>query len=153
MEIREAHPDDLAQVAGVCDASGRTRWTAEMLTPQDDRIVVVAVVDGEIVGVAKTHFHSEPDGAAPAGYYLGGIVVAPDFRRRGVGSDLTRSRLEWIWSRSTRAYFFTDADNTASIGMHEALGFRFVDRFAAIRGVTPDDPASALVLFDCVRPG
>src|SRR5687768_15929086 len=89
MEIREANVDDLAQVAGVCDASDRARWTSEMLAPQEDRVALVAVAEGEIVGAAKTHFPTEPDGDAPAGYYLGGIVVAPGFRRQGVGGSLT----------------------------------------------------------------
>ena len=148
MEIREASPDDLPHVARVCDASGRARWTAEMLTPEEVRVVLVALSEGEIVGVAKTHFHGEPDGDAPAGHYLGGIVVAPDSRRRGVGGSLTRSRLEWIRARSPRAYYFTDEENEASIRMHEVLGFRLVGRFSEIRGSRPNVPGSALLLFD-----
>jgi aminoglycoside 6'-N-acetyltransferase I len=148
MEFREANTDDLAQVGTVCDASGRARWTNEMLVRREDRIALVAVLDGEVVGAAKTHFHGEADGEAPAGHYLGGVVVAPGCRRRGVGSTLTRLRLDWISARASRVYYFTDEENVPSITMHEALGFQLVGPFAAIRGVTADVPGSSLLLFE-----
>lgn len=153
MQIRESTLDDLAQVHAVCDASARARWTSEMIAPRSDRVVLVAVTQGEVVGVAKTHLHPHPDGGAPAGHYLGGVVVAPGFRRRGVGSALTRTRLEWIWSRASTAYYFTNEHNTASIRMHETLGFGFrpVVRSSMIRGVTADDGRSELILFEASR--
>lgn len=151
MQIREATLDDLRQVDAICDASDRARWTAEMIAPINDRVVLVAAIQGQIVGVAKTHFHGEPDGEAPAGHYLGGVVVTPDSRRRGIGSALTRARVEWIWSQSSSVYYFANEHNTASIRMHETLGFRAVGRFAEIRGVTADDGRSELVLFAASR--
>lgn len=151
MQIRESTLDDLGHVNAVCDASARTRWTSEMVAPRGDRVVLVAVTQGEVVGVAKTHLHPDPEGSAPAGHYLGGVVVAPGFRRRGVGSALTRARLKWIWSRAPIAYYFTNEHNTASIRMHESLGFRLVARFSEIRGVTADDARSELILFEASR--
>jgi aminoglycoside 6'-N-acetyltransferase I len=151
MQIREATLDDLGHVTAVCDASGRTRWTSEMIAPRNDRVVLVAVTQGEVVGVAKTHFHADSDGSSPAGHYLGGVVVAPGFRRRGVGLALTRARLEWTWSRASIAYYFTNEHNTASIRMHETLNFRPLARFSEIRGVTADDGRSELFLFEASR--
>jgi aminoglycoside 6'-N-acetyltransferase I len=151
MQTREATLDDLVHVHVVCDASDRTRWTSEMIAPRSDRVVLVAVMQGEVVGVAKTHLHPDPDGGAPAGHYLGGVVVAPGFRRRGVGSALTRARLEWIWSRASVAYYFTNELNAASIRMHETLGFRPVARFSEVRGVTADDGRSELILFEAFQ--
>ncbi|WP_091707479.1 GNAT family N-acetyltransferase [Microbacterium sp. cf046] len=151
MEIRQARVDDLADVAVVCDASARARWTERMLSPNEDRVALVAVTGGVVVGAAKTHFHGEPDGEAPAGHYLGGLVVAPGFRRRGVGSSLTIARLDWIWARAGRVCYFTDETNVASIRMHEALGFRLLGRFPQIRGVTADEPDAAMLLFEAVR--
>ena len=124
MQIRESTLDDLGDVDAICDASARTRWTIEMIAPRSDGVVLVAVPQGEVVGVAKTHLHPNLDGGAPTGHYLGGVVVAPGLRRRGVGSALTRARLEWIWSRASIAYYFTNERNTASIRIHETLGFR-----------------------------
>jgi len=143
--------DDLGHVNVVCDASDRARWTKEMIAPRNDRVVFVAVTVGEVVGAAKTDFHPDPNGSAPAGHYLGGVVVAPEFRRRGVGSALTRARVEWIWSRASSAYYFANEYNTASIRMHETLGFLPRARFAEIHGVTADDGRSELVLFEASR--
>lgn len=151
MQIRESTLDDLGHVNVVCDASDRARWTGEMIAPGSDRVVLVAVTQGEIVGVAKTRLHQDPEGSAPAGHYLGGVVVAPGFRRRGVGSALTRARLEWIWSRASIAYYFTNEHNTASIRMHETLGFGPVARSSEVRGVTADDGRSELILFEASR--
>ncbi|WP_461165006.1 GNAT family N-acetyltransferase [Arthrobacter sp. R4-81] len=151
MQICEATLDDLEHVVAICDASDRARWTPEMVAPVSERIVLVASIQEEIVGVAKTHFHGEPDGKAPAGHYLGGVVVSPNSRRRGIGSALTSARVEWIWSQSSTAYYFANEHNTASIRMHEALGFQSVGRFAKIRGVTADGGRSELVLFQACR--
>lgn len=151
MQIREATPDDLGQVLALCDASGRTHWTSEMIAPRNDRVVLVAFIQGEVAGVAKTHFHAGSDGNSPAGYYLGGVVVAPAFRRRGAGSSLTRARLDWIWLRASTAYYFTNEHNTASIRMHETLNFRPLARYTKIRGVTADDGRSELILFEASR--
>lgn len=78
-------------------------------------------------------------------------MVAPGFRRRGVGSALTRARLEWIWSGASIAYYFTNEHNTASIRMHETFNFRPVARFPEIRGVTADDGRSELIFFEASR--
>ncbi|MGT2464174.1 N-acetyltransferase family protein [Sinomonas atrocyanea] len=151
MLIREATSDDLAAVEDLCDASDRPRWTAAMIAQSEHRVVFAAVSDDQVVGVAKTHFHPEPDGAAPAGHYLGGVVVTPNSRRLGIGSALTAARLEWIWAQSPSAYYFANEHNTASIQMHEALGFRPRGRFKEIRGVTADDGQAELILFEVSR--
>lgn len=153
MQIRECTLDDLAQVNSLCDASERKRWTSDMIAPRRDRVVLVAVADGEVIGVAKTHFHSDPEGRSPAGHYLAGVVVASGFRRRRVGSALALARLEWIWSRASIAHYFANEHNTASIRMHDALGFHPVARFSEIRGVTADDGRSELILFAASRAG
>jgi aminoglycoside 6'-N-acetyltransferase I len=143
--------DDINGVIDVCNASDRSRWAANLLEVQQDRLVVVAEAEGKVVGVAKTHFHEEPEGDAPAGHYLGGIVVTPGYRRQGVASALTRRRLEWIWTDSRSAYYFSNEHNTASIRMHERFGFRRLGRFSSIRGVVADDGDSDLILFEASR--
>jgi len=151
VEVRQATVDDLAGVAAVFIASDRAPWTESALAPRDDRIAYVALVDGRIIGAAKTHLHPEPDGDAPAGHYLGGLAVAPECRRQGVGSRLTRARLDWIWARAATTYYFTDERNTASIRLHEVLGFQPVARFEMIRGVTADHDGERLILFEASR--
>jgi aminoglycoside 6'-N-acetyltransferase I len=101
-----------------------------------DRLVMVAEAGGVIVGWGKTHRYSAASGSAPAGHYLGGVNVLPEFRRRGIGSALTRARLSWIWDRARDAWFVTNARNTASIELHSRLGFSEVARAGEFHGTT-----------------
>ncbi|MFI2754946.1 GNAT family N-acetyltransferase [Cellulomonas sp. P22] len=150
--LREAAAEDHSAVAEICRANRRAVWGPQALVSKVDRLAVVATVDGEVVGVAKTHLFEEPDGDAPAGHYLCGIEVAPQWRRHGLGSRLTRSRLEWIWERSDRAFFFTNEHNSASIGLHRGFGFTPISIGPTVRGVSADDGLADLILYEAVRP-
>jgi len=147
--IRQAVPDELAAINAVHEACGRRAWDASIMQAREDRLVAVAVVDDLIVAAGKTHFQAEPDGGAPAGYYLGGVSVHPGYRRRGLGHALTRARIDWIWARADTVYYFTDDDNTASIRMHSAFGFEEIARLPAILGAQAN--RESLVLFRSVR--
>lgn len=100
-----------------------------------DKHPVVAVLDGEVVGYARTlpfqPNDDSPANAAPRGYYLLGLVVAEAHRRRGVGRLLTQERLRWLARRgSGTAFYYTHRHNTASQRLHEQLGFhRLTDDF------------------------
>ncbi|MEO7586595.1 MAG: GNAT family N-acetyltransferase [Arachnia sp.] len=148
--LREATVKDHADVAKICRASGRTPWSLEALAPIPGRVAIVATVSGEVVGVAKTHLQEEAEGDAPAGHYLGGLVVDPRRRRKGLGSVLTNARLEWIWERSHCAFYFTDAVNTASIELHRHFGFVPIATAPTIRGVSADDEGGNVVLHEAV---
>lgn len=149
--IREATVADVEQVGDISTASGRDSWSPRVFVATPGRLVVIAEVNGELVGAAKTHFHKQGDGDVPAGHYLGGVLVAPAHRRRGIGSALTRARLEWIWSHTDRAYYFANEHNTASIQLHEAFGFHPLGAFPEIHGVAADDGQSNLILFAATR--
>ncbi|MGT2462233.1 GNAT family N-acetyltransferase [Sinomonas atrocyanea] len=149
--VRPAVPGDLAAVNAVVRAAGRPDWAAAALAPRPDRIAVVALAHGapavvagpaqaeaRLLGCAKTHVYPAPDRGAPAGHYLGGIVVHPAARRRGAGRALTEARLAWIWERADAAYCITNARNAASIALHVGLGFRQVASGASFQGVTFD---------------
>lgn len=148
MLIREASLADINGVDEICDASGRSRWSPNLLEVKQDRQVLIAEVEGKVIGVAKTHFHEDSGGDVPGGHFLGGIVVAPAHRRQGVATALTKKRLDWIWSVAETAYYFANEHNIASIRMHEGFGFRELGRFANIHGVTADDGQSHLILFE-----
>ena len=93
-----------------------------------DDVQLIAELSGQIAGVGRaTYFEpaeDAPENAAPSGFYLLGVNVDPEQRRRGIGRALTQARLTWIARRAPVAWFFTDADNEASIRLHEAFGFR-----------------------------
>lgn len=93
-------------------------------------IVLVAVERDRIVATGRVaYFEAPPDApanAAPNGWYLMGVNVHPEQRRKGVGSEITRARLEWIFERASRAWFFTGKTNGASIALHRLFHFELV---------------------------
>ena len=135
--IRVAEPSDIEQIIavslGVRGVPGGDAYGA--ITDEERLFVVAETVDGTIVGWAKTHYFDSPAESAPAGHYLGGVNVLPEYRRRGIGSALTRPRLEWIFDRAPEAWFFTNARNLASIELHSRLGFREIARASELHGV------------------
>ncbi len=93
-------------------------------------IHLVAIVRGQLIGWSRASLFEAPSDApsnvAPNGWYLLGLAVHPEFRRRGVGAALTDARLGWISERSAMAWYFTDETNEASIRLHRSRGFRYV---------------------------
>lgn len=133
--VRRATKLDIPGILDVNNQAGRPANTAESLgltITDPDRLVVVATIrDGHAAGLAgwaKTHYWDHPDGAAPAGHYLGGVTVLPEDRRRGVATALTDARLDWIWKRSATAWYVVNADNLSSIALHRRWGFSEVAR-------------------------
>ncbi|PFG42236.1 acetyltransferase (GNAT) family protein [Isoptericola jiangsuensis] len=116
----------------------------------DDRLVVVAAVDGEVVGWAKTHRYRVADGAARAGHYLGGVTVHPRWRRHGIGTLLTTARMEWLAVRTDRVHYLVNARNGESIALHRRWGFVEVARARSFHGVTFAGGSGVLL---SVRPG
>ncbi|GGV42751.1 GNAT family N-acetyltransferase [Paenarthrobacter nicotinovorans] len=103
-----------------------------------------------VVGWAKTHQWDFPDGSAPAGHYLAGITVLPDFRRRGLAQELTEARLQWIWQQAGDAWYVVNARNQASLALHRKWGFREVARGPGFHTVTFDGGEG--VLLSAARP-
>ena len=140
-EIRPAVPADIDGIIAVQDAAGRPRQdpaTFVIAINDPDRLVVVALVDGQISGWGKTHFFAESDGIAPAGHYLGGLTVAPEHRRLGLGALLTDARMKWIWQHGHDAWYYTNEQNTASRALHERWGFEEVARAEELHGTSFD---------------
>ncbi len=143
--IREATALDLEACVALARLADPGRTAAEWRRAlRDDveyaeRLLLVADEDGELVGYGRARLlepgTDAPADAAPAGYYLSGVVVAPGRRRGGIGSALTRARLDWIGGRADDAWFFTNARNTASIGLHRRFGFEEVGRDFSVAGV------------------
>jgi len=99
-----------------------TSWNA---TAQG--LILVAEHEGRLVGLAKVKHFTPPDDAplnvAPSGWYLAGVIVVPEHRRRSVGRILTQARLNWIAQRDRWAYYFANAQNRVSIELHQQFGF------------------------------
>lgn len=118
---------------------------------RDEYCLVVAYHEEAAVGYGKADVRNPVDDQdpAPAGHYLSGLVVLPPWRRCGIGEELTRRRLRWIWSRQQSAYFFTNARNEASLALHEHLGFQEIGRAASYLGVSFDGGVGVLMRADC----
>lgn len=104
------------------------------------RLLLIAQVGDTLIGFGRIkHFQPPPDApanVAPAGWYLAGLIVAPAFRRRGVGALLTRRRLEWIAERADEAFYFVNAQNRVSIALHTDFHFEEITRDFTMPGVT-----------------
>ena len=136
LRVRLAEPRDAtalgrisAERAGGVPAEYAARFERWIRGGADSEIALVlaAEVAEGLVGFGNVqHFVPPPDApahAAPAGWYLAGLVVDPAHRRRGIGKRLTEERLDWIARRARRAYYFSNARNLVSIELHRRLGF------------------------------
>lgn len=101
-----------------------------------------------VVGWAKTHHHVEQVDPAPPGHYLGGITVAPAWRRRGIGATLTDARLQWIAARVGEAFYVVNLQNGASIDLHRRWGFTEVLRAPRLMGVAFEGGVGLLMHAD-----
>ena len=87
-----------------------------------DREAIVALVGGEIVGVARYHRRPATDSADMA------VVVADEYQHRGLGTRLLAALREAALRNGVREFAVTlQADNRASIGLvrHFDPGIRF----------------------------
>lgn len=144
IQVRKASAHDLDGVLDVqCRAPGRSaterfrEQAADAITDQS-LLFLVACVGENVIGWAMTTHFAEPDGPAPAGHYLMGVTVDPEWRRKGAGTLLVEARLDWIRERDKVAYFFANARNPGSIALHERWGFREIARGVEFRGVPFD---------------
>lgn len=142
--IRHATSADLPQAAdlAVLHSGGeRPHWQArfaeELVRPGS--CLLIADSRGRVAGYGRVRrFDPSPHGPAnlaPAGYYLGGIVVDPAHRRQGIGDQLTRARMAWTAPLASEIWYFTNAGNQASLRLHRRLGFREVTRDFTYPGV------------------
>ncbi|MGH9844945.1 MAG: GNAT family N-acetyltransferase [Blastocatellia bacterium] len=118
------------------------RYRSELSEDPDwqRRLLLVAEDGDALAGFGRVVYFQppldSPTNIAPAGWYLMGLVVTPAFRRRGIGVELTRRRLDWIAERAGEAFYFVNAQNRASIALHEAFQFEEVARDFTYPGVT-----------------
>lgn len=136
VRVREATDADL-DACGALQARREgglvTQWAERLRRSRLDegRQVFVAAQGERVVGYAMVGW-LEPIAQggrnAPDGWYLSGIAVAPEFRRRGLGRVLTQARCDWVWARADEVFCVASRANRASVAMHEGLGFFEVTR-------------------------
>ncbi|MBA2707506.1 MAG: GNAT family N-acetyltransferase [Gemmatimonadaceae bacterium] len=99
-------------------------------------LTLIAEMDCGLLGFGRARHVGTPIDAdsVPTGWYLLGVIVAPALRRRGIASELTRLRVEWIGRRADEAFYFANSLNLPSIDLHQKLGFVEVQRPFAFPG-------------------
>ncbi|MFE4974368.1 GNAT family N-acetyltransferase [Kitasatospora sp. NPDC056651] len=139
--VAEAAEDDVPALAALqarARGGSADEWAGRIhraLRAERD-LVITAKVHGTAVGYANATYLPEHAGdGAPAGYYLTGVTVDPDWRRHGIATLLTRWRMAWAWERGSALWCFVSAANRASLDLHRDLGFGEVASGASFQGV------------------
>ncbi|MCA9752758.1 MAG: GNAT family N-acetyltransferase [Gemmatimonadetes bacterium] len=118
-------------------------------------LILVAEHERHLLALAKArHFlppAASPPSVAPPGWYLSGVIVSPEWRRRGIGRALTRARLDRIAEHASVVYYFANARNRVSIELHRPFGFKEVTRDFTFPGVTFEGGVGMLFRADQCR--
>jgi GNAT superfamily N-acetyltransferase len=131
--IRDARAADAAAIAELLGELGYPATEAavtsrlERLVIVGDR-VVVADVDGEVVGLAHLHVSPTIEHERPAGK-LGALVVAESHRGRGIGRLLVEAVEEEATARGCGIFFVTTAERRDDAhAFYESLGLERTGR-------------------------
>ncbi len=134
-------------------ASGLAPLAAREDTLYSYRHALVAVVNDDIVGALISypgeyyhqmrnttfrelpHFReldldAMPDEAGAGEYYIDTLAVLPQYRRRGIGRELMRTRIAWAEQNhpDLRISLLVDPENIKGQRLYESLGFVVTDR-------------------------
>jgi ribosomal protein S18 acetylase RimI-like enzyme len=133
--------------AGGSAAARRERLLADLENP--DRYIAVACAGEEVIGYGGVNLHQlspeMPADTAPSGYYLIGLIVAPDWRRHGIGELLTIDRMRWAAERADEIYCFANLGNGPTLDLHERLRFEEITRDFTFPGA-PLEPGTCVLL-------
>jgi L-amino acid N-acyltransferase YncA len=146
MPIRSAEPRDIAAITRIYAHAVRAGTASFELEPPDEREMmrrydelrdgafpfIVADVNGAIAGYA----YAGPYRTRPAYRFTveDSVYIDPTMQRRGIGRALLTRLLAEAEAAGFRQMIAVigDSDQTPSIALHEALGFRMVGTFDAV---------------------
>ncbi|HUF01898.1 MAG TPA: GNAT family N-acetyltransferase [Gaiellaceae bacterium] len=139
--IRDARADDAHAVTGLIGELGYPTMPdavlrrLERLTSSEADRVLVAEVDGEVVGLASVHISHSVEYDEPAAK-LSAIVVGGNYRGRGIGAALVAAIETEARSRGCSLLSLTTAEHrTGAHSFYREVGFeetgrRFAKRLA-----------------------
>jgi GNAT superfamily N-acetyltransferase len=125
VEVREARPDDYEAIAGFTQNTWPDREGGDYIPDiyhdwieGESKRTAVAVVDGEVAGLAQTLLLSEWEA------WNQGLRVNPEFRGRGVSVAITEDLFEWARERgATVARNMVFSWNVAGLGQSRSTGY------------------------------
>jgi len=134
VRIRDARAEDAGAIARLLDQLGypssteaAARRVRELTSSEADRLLV-AEVDGEVVGFAGVHVSLAVEYDQPAAK-LSAIAVDEAHRRRGVGEALVKAAVQEARARGCGLIFLTTAERRADAhAFYAALGFELTGR-------------------------
>ncbi|PFG18861.1 GNAT family N-acetyltransferase [Serinibacter salmoneus] len=144
VDVRAADVDDVTAIVEV-ERAARGMAPAGFLEAlralmgRHGTILLVAVLTdlgaaGEgVIGWASARFREPED--APNGWYVGGLAVLPDVRRRGVARLLLATLDEHRPGNAGLLRSIVNARNLASLALHRSCGFREIERGPVFLGV------------------
>jgi len=104
------------------DAAGSRASLARALR---DQVVVFGRLDGSAVAKAATNAR------AFSLDQMGGVFVAPPYRRRGIGSAVVSALISILESEGRGTVLFVKKGNEAAKGLYDELGFETLDDYRA----------------------
>jgi ribosomal protein S18 acetylase RimI-like enzyme len=122
VEIRYVGPGDEALFERVAPdvfdhPIERRQLTHYLATPGHH--LMVAIVDGEVVGQVAAVVHQHPDGR-PTELYIDEVAVAPALQRQGIARSLLDAMLAFGKELGCQeAWVGTEPDNRAAISLYE----------------------------------
>ena len=104
----------------VFDHDVQPDWCEDFLSDPRHHLVV-ARVDGVVVGMASAVDYIHPDKAPQL--FINEVGVSPEFRQQGIGRRLMERLVELATELGcTEAWVLTDSDNTAANRLYAAAG-------------------------------
>ncbi len=143
IEVRLAQENDLERIAKITqDFEPQTleRYKESFKSqieqnsnPESSIFIFVAIIDNIVVGHGKLFYYSKEkhdvEFKSPEGWYLNGVIVAPEFRRKGVAKALLSFRESFILEKKGNEVFsIVSVENIPSISYHTSLGFKEQER-------------------------
>lgn len=124
VEIRLVGPDDAALFERVAEEVFDALISPKRLRAylsRSENLMLLAVVDGEVVGQCAAVIHLHPD--KPSELYVDEVGVAPSWRCKGVAKRLMQAMSRLGCERGCEeAWVGTEPDNSAACGLYRALG-------------------------------